>query len=441
MIERETAESNMQIENVEPQSQLAEWRQDLIQLLLRWLLGFGFFAISAASYYSYNQGDLYLLPYYWTVVVILAVITFLPRKFYGVQSWTLIGLIYFGALINFLTEGRASLGRVMLLSMTMGSILFFGLKFGVATLILSVLTMAGFAWVFITGLISDYDLVYSTNLSGWISNTSLLVLLAIFVIYSLHYLIKRYTITLAESCKLTQALEISQANLEEQVAERTHNAELARQEAERANQALEAQLEFARAQAQLNDVLRGEGQISTLADNVLSQLCGDLDFPVGALFILEDGVLTRVGKYAFPADPTVRDQLKLGEGLVGQAALEKRIISVHDVPLEGITVSSGLGQTVPSSLLIVPLVYNEQVIGVLEFGLLKDEFEKEKRFLERVSGGIAIAFNTMRDRSQIDQLLSETQRQAEALQAQEEELRAANQELQEQAKALRSGRM
>jgi hypothetical protein len=439
MEEKEVAETNKDTENTQAQSQLNLWRRDLIRLLLRWLLVFSFFAISAASYYSYNQGDLYLLPYYWAVVVILALITLWPRISFGVQSWTLISLIYFGALINFLTEGRASLGRLMLLTMTMGSMLFFGLKFGITMLILSVLTMAGFAWAFSAGLITDYDLVYSTQVSGWISNTFMLVLLAIFAIYSLHYLIARYTATLAESYKLTQALEISQANLEEQVAERTRSAELARQEAEKANQALEVQLEFARAQAKLNDVLRGERQIPTLADDVLSQLCRDLKFPVGALFILEQGVLSRVGRYAFPADSTLADQFELGEGLVGQAALEKRLISVPNIPADSITISSGLGQTPPVGLLIVPLIYNEQVIGVLEFGLLRDEVEKERRFLERVSESIAMAFNITQDRNRIDQLLSETQRQAEELQVQEEELRAANEELQEQARALRSG--
>ena len=392
-------------EREQAQSQLAAWRQDLIRIVLRWMSGFGFLAIAAASYYSYNQGDLYLLPYYWGVYIVLAVIALWPRVSYPVQSWTLVGLIYFGALINFLTEGRASLGRLMLLAMTMGSTLFLGLKFGIAILILSVLTMAGFAWAFTAGLIADYDLVYSTQVSGWISNTFMLVLLAVFVIFSLHYLIKRYTDTLAESYKLTQALEISQASLEEQVTERTHSVELARQEAESARQALETQLEFARVQARLDDVLRREAPITTLADDVLSQLCTDLNFPVGAFFVFEHGILTREGKYAFPAKTEFQERFELGEGLVGQAALEQRVICVCDITPESITISSGLGQSPPAGLLIVPLIYNKRTIGVLEFGMLQDQIEKEKRFLERVSERIAVAFNNAQARSRIDHLL------------------------------------
>lgn len=197
---------------------------------------------------------------------------------------------------------------------------------------------------------------------------------------------------------------------------------------------------FARARAQLDDLLRSEQEIAVLADNVLSQLCGDLKFPVGTLFILEEGILTRVGKYAFPADSAISDQFRLGEGLVGQAALEKRTISVRDFPPGGITISSGLGQVPPAGLLIVPMVYNEQVSGVLEFGLLTDEVEKEKDFLESVIESIAIAFSTAQDRNRIDHLLTESQRQAEAFKIREEELRAANEELKEQAKAVRSGR-
>jgi transcriptional regulator with GAF, ATPase, and Fis domain len=227
--------------------------------------------------------------------------------------------------------------------------------------------------------------------------------------------------------------------LEEQVAERTRSAELARQEAEMARQALEAELEFARVQTRLDDVLRREAPITTLADDALSQLCADLNIPVGAFFILQDGMLIRVGKYAFPAESGLVDQFELGEGLVGQAALEQRALWVHDIPPESITISSGLGQSAPAGLLLVPLIYNERTIGVLEFGLMHNEIEKEKRFLERASERIAVAFNNAQARSRIDHLLSETQLQAEELQAQEEELRAANQELREQAKVLRSG--
>jgi len=434
----ENTEPRLHTESSQAQAQLTAWRRDLIRLVLRWTLAFFFLAMIAASYYAYQQGDLYWLPFYWSVFVALTVITFWRRIPYQVQSWILIGLVYMGALLNFLTEGRASLGRVFLLSMTVSSTIFFGFKVGVAVLILSVLTMAGFTWAFSTGLISEYDLVYSTSISGWVSNIFLLVFLSIFLVLSVQFLIKRYTATLAESYKLTRALEISQTDLENQVIDHTHSAELARKEAEMATQALETQLEFARTQAKLDDVLRGEQQAATLADDVLRQLCRDLNFPVGTLFTLENDILTRVAKYAFPADSTKADQFKLGEGLVGQAALEKRVITVRDIPPGSITISSGLGQAAPAGLLIVPLIYNEQVIGVLEFGLLSDEVEREMGFVEGISESIAIAFITMQDRSRINHLLSETQRQAEELQAQEEELRAANQELQEQAKALLS---
>jgi len=440
MKDKGITETNTKTENSQAQTQLTEWRRDLIRLVLRWTLFFFLLAMIASSYYSYKLGDLHLLPFYWSVFAIMAVITFWQQVPYQVQSWTVIGLAYIGALINFMTEGRASLGRLFLLSMTVASTIFFSLKVSIALLILSVLTMAGFTWAFSTGQISNYDLVYSTNTSGWISNTFLLVFLSIFLVFAVHFLVKRYTTTLAQSYRLTQALEISQADLENQVIERTQSGELARQEAEAANQALELQLEFARAQARLNDVFRSEQQVSSLASKVLSQLCDDLNFPVGALFIMENDVLTRVGKYAFPAGSEMPDQFNLGAGLVGQAALEKRMITIRDIPPASLTISSGLGQNHPDSLLIVPLIFNELVIGVLEFGLLTDEVEKEKRFLERVSESIAIAFNTTQDRNRIDQLLSETKRQTDEMLAQEEELRAANVELQDQARALRNGR-
>jgi transcriptional regulator with GAF, ATPase, and Fis domain len=208
------------------------------------------------------------------------------------------------------------------------------------------------------------------------------------------------------------------------------------QKLESANAELESQNWYNTGRSLLYEAIREAQDISMLADKVLMQLCKLLDFPVGTLFILEDETLTRVGKYAFPSNTTLADRFKLGEGLVGQAALEKRVILVQDMPPDSLTISSGLGQVPPAGLLIVPLIYDEQVIGVMEFGLLKVEVETEKDFLTSVSESIAIAFNTAQNRSQIDQLLAETQRQAKELQDQEEELRAANKELQEQAKIL-----
>ena len=169
-------------------------------------------------------------------------------------------------------------------------------------------------------------------------------------------------------------------------------------------------------QSNLYDAMREEQEISSMADNVLIQLCKHLNFPVGTLFILKKDVLARVGKYACPADSQRSDQFKLGEGLVGQAALEKRVIIVHDIHPDSIMISSGLGYAPPVGLLISPLIYNEQVIGVLEFGLLTNEIDKELSFLESVTESIAISFSTTQDRNRIDQLLSETQRQAEEFQ-------------------------
>ena len=82
---------------------------------------------------------------------------------------------------------------------------------------------------------------------------------------------------------------------------------------------------------------------------------------------------------------------------------------------------------------VVPLVYSDEVVGVLELGFPDDDIEDKLVFLEKVSESIAIAFNAIQNRLHIEHLLAETQRQAERLRSQEEELRMTNDELRAQA--------
>lgn len=239
----------------------------------------------------------------------------------------------------------------------------------------------------------------------------------------------------------TQELEQLRTSLEAQIAERTQSAEQARQEAEAAQKAMTDQVWQITGQAVLAEAMSGEQDIATLARQVTRQLCHITDAQIGALYLMDGKRLQLQGSFAFSKRKHVSNQFELGEGLVGQAALEKQPILLTHVPDDYVTIRSGLGETTPRVLLAVPFLYENQVVGVIELGKLTLFTDAEQEFLVAAARSIAIVFNTTLSRSRIDELLLETQQQAEALQAQEEELRATNDELSAQAEALRQSEM
>ncbi len=224
----------------------------------------------------------------------------------------------------------------------------------------------------------------------------------------------------------------------ELLAERTQGAEKAKQEAEAANRQLEAQMWSIAGQAELNAEMRGQQDLNTLSARVIRQLCRYLDAPVGALFVMEDNRLRLMGSYAYTHRKSPTNQFQRGQGLVGQAALEKQPIIISKVPDDYMSVGLGLGDVVPNQILVSPFIYEGQVRGVVELATLTEFTSAHLAFLERAMENIAIAFHTAQARSRIDELLQQTQRQAEALQVREGELEAANEELASQTENLRA---
>lgn len=230
-------------------------------------------------------------------------------------------------------------------------------------------------------------------------------------------------------------LKAIQTALEVRVEQRTRGSIVALQQAENARQTLEEQAWLSRGQVQLADVMRGDQDIGQLAENILRQVCTYLEIPVGILFVNEDGLLRQVGGYAIAAKEA--RVFNLGEGLVGQAALEQRAMLLEDGSGGELKIRTGLGDAPPRQVLIHPICNSDQLVGVIELGVLRALPEKCRRFLELAETSIAVAFQTAQARQRVNELLSQTQSQAAELQMQEEELRAVNEELQAQAESMR----
>jgi len=205
--------------------------------------------------------------------------------------------------------------------------------------------------------------------------------------------------------------------------------------------ARETQAWIRNGQMGLSAHLQGEQRLETLGDNALTFLAGYLNAHAGVAFVRNpDGSFRRVASYAMPAD-SQDAQLRLGEGLAGQAAKENRALHVTDVPDGYLTVSSSLGRGKPRELLVAPGSVDGMVHAVIELGFFHRVLPREQELLDRVSESIGVAVRASKDRSRLEELLAETQQQSEELQTQQEELRVSNEELEEQSRILRESQV
>lgn len=187
---------------------------------------------------------------------------------------------------------------------------------------------------------------------------------------------------------------------------------------------------------ELSNAVRKERLVKNVSDAIVSTIAAYIDAPVGTLYIKkEDDSLRLAGNYAASQAPRY---LQPGEGLTAQAAMGKKIIVTEELPADYLKISSSTGSTNPVYLIIMPLVYHDSVMGVMEIGLLSKPEPLDIAFLESSAEAIAIALNTAHNYERIQDLLEETQTQAEELQAQHEELENINTELEAQAEKLQA---
>lgn len=188
--------------------------------------------------------------------------------------------------------------------------------------------------------------------------------------------------------------------------------------------------------AKFSDILRNKESLDLqrLSDDILSNIIKYVDANQGALFILEgegnDAYLNMIACYAYDRKKYISNKVSIGEGLVGQCVLERDTIYLTKTPDNYIKITSGLGQAVPKSILISPLLINEKVFGVLELASFHEFQEHKINFIKKLSENIAASIKHVKESDRILSLLSESQHQAEELRAQEEEMRQNMEELQ-----------
>ncbi|WP_024646933.1 response regulator [Pseudomonas syringae] len=193
-------------------------------------------------------------------------------------------------------------------------------------------------------------------------------------------------------------------------------------------------------QSELAEQVLGQLTLNMLGSHILQFLTRYLGASVGAVYIRQEhGGLSRVASYGFSREQEQQAQvIHSDEGIVGQAALQKRIITLDELPESYFfKVASGLGEGSPRSVIVVPTSNDDQINGVIELGFLRPLTERDIEFLELVSENVGTSIEAARYRQRLQEVLAETQQLNEELQVQQEELRTANEELEEQSRILK----
>ncbi len=191
--------------------------------------------------------------------------------------------------------------------------------------------------------------------------------------------------------------------------------------------------------ARIGGLLQGQRDLTEVCGMIMGEVTPLVDAQLGAFFLVsnEDGELrlTLTAAYGYPA-PDHQVVFAPGEGLVGQAALSRRTIRVNAAPNRRISIRSGLADTAPTDLVVLPVLFEGEVLGVIEFASVADFSELHLAFLERLVATIGIALNTIQANRRTEELLAQSQRLAQELQEQSAELQRTNAELEEKATLL-----
>jgi CheY-like chemotaxis protein/CHASE3 domain sensor protein len=207
----------------------------------------------------------------------------------------------------------------------------------------------------------------------------------------------------------------------------------------RIGQRLEEQAWLRSGQTLMAEQLIGQLTLQTLGRNILRFFANYVGSVVGAVYIREEhGALRRVATYGFSREQEDQPQTLLsGEGMVGQALQQMRLVRLDELPADYFKVSSGLGDGSPRSVLIMPTRNDEQINGVVELGFLRPLVERDEALLNLLAGNIGTSIEAARYRQRLQEVLAETQQLNEELQVQQEELKTANEELEEQSRVLK----
>jgi len=166
--------------------------------------------------------------------------------------------------------------------------------------------------------------------------------------------------------------------------------------------------------AKFSGMMQGQRSIASLARLVMSELTPLVSAQQGLLFVLENEeevpVLQLLSSYAFESRKQLSNRFALGEGLVGQCALEKKTILVTDVPSDYLSIRSGLGKAAPTNVIVLPILFEGSLKAVIELASFQEFTPIHITFLDQLVQSIGVVFNMIGASMRTEELLQELQR-------------------------------
>src|SRR5487761_1728982 len=193
--------------------------------------------------------------------------------------------------------------------------------------------------------------------------------------------------------------------------------------------------------ARFTRMLQGQRDPMTISKMILSELAPLVNAEHGVFYGMvapngRDARLAFQAGYAYKPRKNVPTEFRLGEGLVGQCAIEKRPILLSDVPSDYVRISSGLGEAKPLNIVVLPVLFEGDIRAVIALASFQPFSEVHRDFLNQLMESIGIVLNTIEANSRTEDLLKQSQSLANELQSQQDQLQMTNLELAEKARQL-----
>ncbi|MCE7031299.1 HAMP domain-containing protein [Lysobacter sp. GX 14042] len=188
--------------------------------------------------------------------------------------------------------------------------------------------------------------------------------------------------------------------------------------------------------ATFSNMMQGQRDLVTLGSMLLGELAPLVGAHQGLIYYVVDGdepgrspYLRQLAGYADAGLADCKPTLEFGEGLVGQCAAGAEIILVENVDPGALRIRSGLVEMVPRSVIVLPVLFEDQVKAVIELASLSEFSVSQRAFLEQLSGSIGIVLNTIESTMRTERLLAQSQQLAGELQTQQDELQQTNEDI------------
>ena len=191
--------------------------------------------------------------------------------------------------------------------------------------------------------------------------------------------------------------------------------------------------------AKFTNMLQGQRDLATVGRLLLSELTPLVNAQLGVIYqVTSDDVpgLHLLSSYADDGLNGHPTQLRIGEGLVGQCAADKRRILISEMPVQAVPIGSALFKAPPRNVVVLPVLFENQVKAVIELASLSEFTMSQIMFLEQLTTNIGIVVNSIEATMQTEGLLKQSQQLAGELQAQQRELQQTNEQLEQKAQQL-----